>query len=119
MVLGLGGGLVLSAPLSALISKGSLGESTAALNPFAGWSQGLSQQDLLLLGTDVEGGNTDVIATLRVDGGISRVTQIPRDTYIEAEGYGPLKINASMPSVVPTPSNVKLPITWVGPSPTI
>ena len=94
MVLGLGGGLALSTPLSALISRGSPGESTAVLNPFAGWSQGLSQQDLLLMGTDMEGGNTDVIATLRVDGAISRVTQIPRDTYIEAEGYGPMKINA-------------------------
>ena len=93
-MLGLGGGLVLAAPLSALISGKPLGQSTIAPNPFAGWSQGLTQQDLLLMGIDADGGNTDVIATLRVDGGISRVTQIPRDTYIEAEGYGPMKINA-------------------------
>jgi LCP family protein required for cell wall assembly len=29
-----------------------------------------------------------------VDGGVTRITQVPRDTYIEAEGYGPHKINA-------------------------
>ena len=40
------------------------------------------------------GGNTDVIATLRIEGGITQITQVPRDTYIEAEGYRPLKINA-------------------------
>lgn len=94
VVIGLGGGLLLSGPLSELISTGSFGTSKAALNPFAGWTQGISQKDLLLLGTDVGGGNTDVIATLRVDGGVTRVTQIPRDTYIEAERYGPVKINA-------------------------
>ena len=57
------------------------------------WS-GITNQEILLIGTDVGGGNTDVIASLRVDGGITRITQIPRDTYIEAEGYGPHKINA-------------------------
>ena len=48
----------------------------------------------MILGTDVGGGNTDVIAALRIDGDTTRVTQVPRDSYIEAQGYGPHKINA-------------------------
>ena len=55
---------------------------------------GISNQNLLLLGTDVGGGNTDVIAVLQVEDGVTHITQIPRDTYVEAERYGPLKINA-------------------------
>jgi polyisoprenyl-teichoic acid--peptidoglycan teichoic acid transferase len=90
---GLGGGLLLASPLSQLLSDTASGTNTAITNPFAAWS-GITNQDILLLGTDVGGGNTDVIASLRVDGGITRITQVPRDTYIEAEGYGPHKINA-------------------------
>ncbi|MEB3209587.1 MAG: LCP family protein, partial [Synechococcus sp.] len=91
--IGLGGGLLLAAPLSQLLSDAGSGRNPAITNPFAAWS-GITNQDILLLGTDVGGGNTDVIASLRVDGGITRITQVPRDTYIEAEGYGPHKINA-------------------------
>jgi len=83
---GLGGGLLLASPLSQLLSDTAAGSNTAITNPFAAWS-GITNQDILLLGTDV-------IASLRVDGGITRITQVPRDTYIEAEGYGPHKINA-------------------------
>lgn len=90
---GLGGGLLLAGPLAELLSERSTGINNAITNPFAAWS-GITNQDILLLGTDVGGGNTDVIASLRVDGGITRITQVPRDTYIEAEGYGPHKINA-------------------------
>jgi polyisoprenyl-teichoic acid--peptidoglycan teichoic acid transferase len=91
--IGLGSGLLLAAPLSQLLSDVGSGRNPAITNPFAAWS-GITNQDILLLGTDVGGGNTDVIASLRVDGGITRITQVPRDTYIEAEGYGPHKINA-------------------------
>jgi LCP family protein required for cell wall assembly len=60
---------------------------------FRGWlnSEG---QTILLLGTDVGGGNTDVIALIKVEEGVTDVVQIPRDSYIEAETYGPIKINA-------------------------
>ncbi|WP_094559379.1 LCP family protein [Synechococcus sp. 8F6] len=90
---GLGGGLLLAGPLWELLSDNGAATNNAITNPFAAWS-GITNQDILLLGTDVGGGNTDVIASLRVDGGITRITQVPRDTYIEAEGYGPHKINA-------------------------
>jgi LCP family protein required for cell wall assembly len=93
--LGLAGGLALSAPLSALIRapESTEGPTLGLGNPFSGWMQGVSD-DLLVLGTDEGGGNTDVITLVRVDGGATRVTQIPRDSYIESQRWGPLKINA-------------------------
>jgi len=93
IVVGLSSGLLLAVPLSDLLSGHSAAQNTAVTNPFAAWS-GVADQDILLVGTDVGGGNTDVIAALRVDGGVTRIIQVPRDSYIEAEGYGPNKINA-------------------------
>lgn len=93
VLLGLGGGLFLSGPLAEQITGRSSAAGQASTNPFAAWA-GLGDDDLLLLGTDVDGGNTDVIAVVRVDAGITSVTQIPRDTYVEAERFGPLKINS-------------------------
>jgi LCP family protein required for cell wall assembly len=90
---GLGGGLLLAGPLSQLLSENGAGTNNAITNPFAAWS-GITNQDILLLGTDVGGGNTDVIASLRVDGGVTRITQVPRDTFVESADYGVLKANA-------------------------
>ncbi|MFZ9228407.1 MAG: LCP family protein [Prochlorococcaceae cyanobacterium] len=92
MAVGLTAGLVLAVPLFDLLG-GDQSSNNAVTNPFTAWT-GVGDQDILLLGTDVGGGNTDVIASVRVDGGITRITQVPRDSYIEAEGYGPNKINA-------------------------
>jgi LCP family protein required for cell wall assembly len=95
MAIGLGTGLVLAGPLAQVITAKANGDGGGGItNPFAAWSGGIGRQDLLVLGTDVSGGNTDVIATLRIDGERTRITQIPRDTYIEAESFGPVKINA-------------------------
>jgi LCP family protein required for cell wall assembly len=96
IVIGLGSGLALSAPLASVIGGSAVADrpSSIPFNPFEVWTQGLVGRDLLLLGMDESGGNTDVIATLRVDGGVTRITQIPRDTYIEAEQFGPVKINS-------------------------
>jgi len=81
---GLGAGLLLAGPLAQLISaRASAGSGGLLTNPFAAWSGGMGRQDVLILGTDVGGGNTDVIATLRIDGNRTSITQIPRDTYIE------------------------------------
>ena len=93
MAVGLSGGLLLAVPVSNLLGGHDGRENVAITNPFAAWS-GIADQDILLVGTDVGGGNTDVIASLRVDGGTTRITQVPRDSYIEAQGYGPNKINA-------------------------
>ena len=93
VAVGLSGGLLLAIPLFELLGGPKDTTNNAVTNPFAAWS-GVGDQDILLLGTDVGGGNTDVIAALRVDGGVTRIVQVPRDSYIEAEGYGPNKINA-------------------------
>jgi LCP family protein required for cell wall assembly len=87
---------LLAVPLVDWLSSHDLGSNARITNPFASWSR-VGDQDILLLGTDEEGGLSDVIASLRIDGGITKVTQIPRDTYIEAEGYGPQKVNALYP----------------------
>ena len=96
IALGLGGGILLSVPLANWLSSTDLSSNPRITNPFAAWSR-VGDQDILLLGTDESGGLTDVIASLRVEGGTTRIIQIPRDTYIEAEGYGPHKVNALYP----------------------
>jgi LCP family protein required for cell wall assembly len=96
MVIGLSAGLVLSMPLANWLSPTRIKDNPRIANPFASWS-GVGEQDILVLGTDESGGLTDVIASLRIDGGTTKVTQVPRDTYIEADGYGPQKVNALYP----------------------
>lgn len=93
--LGLAAGFVLSAPLARLVGGAEPEKTKTAewINPFSSWVN-VGDNDVLILGTDVGGGNTDVIAALRVEGGHTTVTQIPRDSYIETEQYGPMKINA-------------------------
>ena len=49
---------------------------------------------MVILGTDVGGGNTDVMYTLRVKDGVTELIQVPRDTYIASKRYGALKANA-------------------------
>jgi LCP family protein required for cell wall assembly len=46
------------------------------------------------MGTDQVGANTDVLLTLQIKDGTTRLTQVPRDTYIESESHGVLKANA-------------------------
>lgn len=94
--LGLAAGFGLSAPLAKLVggSETEVASPPAEWrNPFREWVD-LGQDDVLILGTDMGGGNTDVIAAMRVEGGQTTITQIPRDGYIETEQYGPMKINA-------------------------
>lgn len=94
--IGLGSGLALSRPLAALLRAPAPGETLqgpALRNPFASWIESAGEE-LLVLGTDQGGGNTDVITLVRVEGGVTRVTQIPRDSYIETERWGPIKVNS-------------------------
>ncbi|MEB3306376.1 MAG: LCP family protein [Cyanobacteriota bacterium] len=94
--LGLAAGFGLSAPLAKLVSGVDTEKASKTAewrNPFGDWVD-FGQDDVLILGTDVGGGNTDVIAAMRVEGGQTTITQIPRDGYIETEQYGPMKINA-------------------------
>jgi LCP family protein required for cell wall assembly len=91
MVAGLGGGLVLAKPLEELLA-GQFPEVGRIANPFTAWAD--TDRDLVVLGTDVGGGNTDVIFTVHVENGKTHITQIPRDTYIESTRFGPIKLNA-------------------------
>jgi LCP family protein required for cell wall assembly len=52
------------------------------------------QRRVLVLGSDVVSGSTDVMAAVQVQNGITRVTQVPRDTYVETTDQGVLKANA-------------------------
>ncbi len=90
---GLGGGLLLSAPLARLLQGEGFGAADQLVNPFSRWAS-IASQDVVVLGTDVGGGNTDVMTVLRVRNGVTEVTQVPRDTYIESRRFGPLKANA-------------------------
>ena len=80
-------------PMANLVSSHAIGRTSSLVNPFAAWAN-VADTDLLLLGIDEGGSNTDVIATLRVEGGDTKITQVPRDSYIESPQYGPVKINA-------------------------
>jgi LCP family protein required for cell wall assembly len=77
--LGLAVGLLVSVPL-------------ARRHPLAGW-WGLGIGEVVVLGQDVGGSNTDTIFTLKVKPGSTRITQIPRDSYINPDGFGAMKIN--------------------------
>ena len=75
VVAGLSGGLILSVPLSRLITAPSstadqpfaLPQPAPLANPFAGWT-GFGAREVVVLGRDRTGSNTDVIFTVRVDG---------------------------------------------------
>ena len=103
VVVGFSGGLILSVPLSRLITARSstsdepfaLPQPAPLVNPFAGWT-GFGAREVVVLGRDRLGSNTDVIFTVRVDGTTTSITQIPRDSYIDAEGFGGIKLNALM-----------------------
>ena len=98
---------MLSVPVSRLINTESPTSSNSdeqavpnpqpapLANPFAGWS-GFGAREVVVLGRDRTGNNTDVIFTVRVDGTTTTITQIPRDSYIDAEGFGGMKLNALM-----------------------
>jgi LCP family protein required for cell wall assembly len=55
---------------------------------------GLGQRRVLVLGTDQVGGNTDVMMAVQVQDGLTRIIQVPRDTYVETSEHGVLKANA-------------------------
>ena len=93
-VAGLTGGFLLAIPLSRSLAPTS--EAPLLLpvsNPFSAWS-GFGNREILVLGLDDGGGNTDAIFTLKVEGGRTSITQIPRDSYIDSHSFGPVKANA-------------------------
>ena len=53
-----------------------------------------STPPILVLGSDQVSGNTDVMFAVRVGDGLTRVTQVPRDTFVESPSLGVQKVNA-------------------------
>ena len=93
-VAGLTGGFLLAIPLSRSLAPTS--EAPLLLpvsNPFSAWSV-FDNREILVLGVDDGGGNTDAIFTLRVESGRTSITQIPRDSFIDSHSFGPVKANA-------------------------
>jgi LCP family protein required for cell wall assembly len=84
--LGLSLGYALAAPPRGL---GELLTSLGQVTP-------LMPQDppVLVLGSDQVSGSTDVMFTVRVGDGLTRITQVPRDTFVETPTLGTQKINA-------------------------
>ena len=93
IAVGLGAGLVLAGPLHLLLEGAPVGANHQLVNPFSTWT-GAGAKQVVILGTDVGGGNTDVMYTLRVKDGVTELIQVPRDTYIQSKRYGTLKANA-------------------------
>ena len=89
---GLVGGLLLSVPLTRLVQPEGQMPALLPLNPFGSW-RGFGGREVVVLGLDASGSNTDAIFTVRVVAERTSITQIPRDSYIDADGFGPLKIN--------------------------
>ena len=96
IVLGLGSGLILAIPLSMALMPESSRRSVLGFplaNPFSSWT-GIGDREVVVLGMDAGGGNTDTMFTIRLENGTTKITQIPRDSYINSARYGPMKINA-------------------------
>jgi LCP family protein required for cell wall assembly len=55
---------------------------------------GLGQKPVLVLGSDAVSGSTDVMFAVQIQNGITEITQVPRDTYVETPDQGVVKANA-------------------------
>jgi LCP family protein required for cell wall assembly len=49
---------------------------------------------VLVMGREQSGQNTDVIFTVQVKNGVTLLTQVPRDTFVETDRYGTIKANS-------------------------
>jgi polyisoprenyl-teichoic acid--peptidoglycan teichoic acid transferase len=95
-VLGLGLGYGLTGPLPALVG-GSLAALQRSMGPLAELTSplaGIGRKQVLVMGVDKVGDNTDVIFTVAVNNGATTLLQVPRDTFVESQRYGVLKANA-------------------------
>jgi LCP family protein required for cell wall assembly len=61
----------------------------ALVDPFAS-----GNRRILVLGRDRVGDNTDVMFTVQIRNGVTQITQVPRDTFIETPQLGTVKANA-------------------------
>ncbi|MBC1260397.1 LytR family transcriptional regulator [Synechococcus sp. BSF8S] len=92
---GIGLGYGLAGPLPQLIGPAlaSLTRSAPTLGKLVP-PLPIHQPRILILGSDQISGSTDVMVIVDIQDGTTRLTQVPRDTYIESERFGVLKANA-------------------------
>ena len=93
--LGIALGYGLAGPLPQLVSGAMAAllrgpqQLTSLISPF-----GLGERRIVVIGTDKVGENTDVMFTVELKDGLTQLTQVPRDTFVESADYGVLKANA-------------------------
>ena len=92
-LLGLSLGYGLAKPAAFAQLSASLGEGAVLLQPLFD-RLGVGRRQVLVLGTDKVGDNTDVMFSVRVQDGVTRIVQLPRDTYITSGRLGVVKANA-------------------------
>lgn len=92
--MGLSVGIAVAAPTRTLGHLlAGLGQGPKAVGSMLAGAQ-LRDEPILVLGSDQVSGNTDVMFTVRVADGLTRVTQVPRDTFVESPSLGVQKVNA-------------------------
>ncbi|MCP9799283.1 LCP family protein [Synechococcus sp. RedBA-s] len=92
---GIGLGYGLAGPLPRLIGPALAALSDSA--PFLGKlvpALPMDQHRILILGSDQISGSTDVMLVVNIEDGTTKLTQVPRDTFIESKRFGVLKANA-------------------------
>ncbi|MEB3260551.1 MAG: LCP family protein [Cyanobacteriota bacterium] len=89
---GLTFGLGLSLGYAVAAPPQGLGELLAGLRQVSPLQA--NDPPVLVLGSDQVSGSTDVMFTVRVGDGLTRITQVPRDTFVETPTLGTQKINA-------------------------
>ncbi len=93
--LGVAVGAVLAGPIPARLAPFLAGLIPtpkgigAVLNPLS-----VENRRILVLGRDTVGENTDVMFTVQLDGDVTHITQVPRDTFIDSPQLGVVKANA-------------------------
>jgi len=92
-VLGLSLGYGLAKPAAVAQLSASLGEGAGLLQQLLD-PLGVGRRQVLVLGTDKVGDNTDVMFSVRVQDGVTHIVQLPRDTYITSPRLGVVKANA-------------------------
>jgi LCP family protein required for cell wall assembly len=91
--LGLSMGYGLAKPSAVALLSSSLGQGMTLVGQLFD-PLGLSRRQVLVLGTDKVGDNTDVMFTVRVKDGLTHIVQLPRDTYVASPRLGIVKANA-------------------------
>ncbi len=95
-LLGLGLGYGLTGPIPTAVNGtlALLRDSPGLISQIASPLAGIGNKQILVMGVDEVGDNTDVMFTVAVKDGATTLLQVPRDTFIESERYGVLKANA-------------------------